>query len=1064
MSVEIKARFRTKVDFRLFNSDWIRPTGYSFTNDYQLVLTNNGLNVEYYAYTPMLEKGKKYLIKYELVNFTELSSSWVRVRCGTTNGTKRTTEGKYEEYLTATTNNYLGINWYSTTTATIRNLSIEEVGFTRLDCGDDTTVEMNLGVNDIREISDKKSNYSNEIILPGTDTNNRFFKWVFDINSQNIFNINTKVDSVIVVDDVEWKNGYIKLERIIKNDSVVSYEVIFYGESSNLFADIKDKYLNELDYSDINHYATIDAITQSWGNPTMSYKYPYICYGDEPMKGVVGSALDKQKTLDSLGSVAPAGLGLVVADLYPGINLKYLIDKIFTTYGYTYTNQSFFNKDWFSRIYLPFVNDEEILNAYYLVAHYNFSGNIGLDYIVYGSNNFASLTTGKFTPDFEIYSLTDGIPSYGINNPTSIVEDIYSRFNISNNFFINQSTYFPTGNILSPQWMNNIIPGCYVTKKAGKHKLQMRIKINSTVSGYPVYVYATRIPRTGIETLPGSKYKVNSETCELVQTILSPTGGYVILEKEMYCEKDDNIAFKIISGFPITSSPTYFTGTVDWIKIYEYGYGKGVWVDFKNVVPQEMKMNDLFSNLINMFNLYIEETETNKQLSIQSYEDYYNAGDTKDFTYMLDLNSEQTIEFPQEYFSKNILFKYGDGDDTWNEYWSDNKDYKTTPIGYGGKLVRINNEFSDDETTIENTFAPTVLRSYWSKGETINNSSKITYSSIENFNYKENGVNRQRKTKTTPRILFYNKTDIFDNTTTKFRFESTDYTYYPYMGHILDPYGMTGSGELLDLNYDTLLYNDELSWSLMFIGFPIGYITKRNLYNVFWGNYINNFITKDSRILKAKFHLTKKEMLDLKLNDKIILNNTNYIINRVNNLDVECNNLVEMELLKIDNLSFTYSQAASSSILGGSIEPINPDNFILGENNILSPGTTGQIVIGNDNILGRDVESTNSGVLVVGNGNTGRDTNIIGDDNTGSTRGTMVGDDGRGVGATGSVVINGVTITGGEIVLSDSGLNDPGVDVVGVTFSNQGVDDSGLNKIWSLRDIDSDIVNDPGLN
>jgi len=1083
--VELYSQFRTKIDFKLFKSDWVRPTGYNFTFDDKLTLINNNQWAEYYAYTNMLEIGKKYRIKYKLKDFT---SSWLRFVCGNTGGGYRITNGEYEEVLTCAGSKNFGIKWYSTCNATIYDVEIEEVGFTRLDTNEDTDIQLNLCVNDIREVNEKRSNYSNEFLLPGTPNNNRFFKYVFDVNNKNIFNIKAKTFSNIVVDEIEYKTGYIKLEKIIRKNNIVNYEIVFYGETANLFADTKDKYLKDLDFCDINHTVTAASVVSNWAATTPNYRFPYINYGYKPLRGTVGSALDNSTVV--YGQTIPAGLGLVVADLFPSISLKYLIDKIFTTYGYTYESD-LFNKDWFKEIYLPFVNDEEILNDWYKVGDLYFGGQecigkfFGINYLL--TALYVDLTTGKYVSATDIHAATDGIPSrlYNLNgyNVYPLLDSsLYLRLNPNETLIINNTLYGGLGsiNIPHPQYMNNIIPGCYVTRKAGMHRIEIKFKLN-TPSGWSYYIYQnpvklfiTRIPRSSVEftLLNGthSRYKVNSENCELIETYYTPTNQYVTVTKDIYCDKDENIAFKFVHDYG-TGEP--WSGNISYIRWYESGYGNGVALNFKNVVPQEMKINDFISSLMKLFNLYIEETNTYKQLNIQTFDDYYTSGNTYDYTYKIDRDSETEIEFPSDYFTNKLILKYTKGSDTWNEYWSDKKDYLNTPMNYGGKLINIDNEFSEDVSEIENDFSSTVLRS-WLVGDTINNATKYTYSSIENFDYKENGVAREQKTKTEPRLLFWNKLNIYDNSTsaTTFRFENNSYLYYPYMGHILNPYNMNASGELLDLNYDTLLINDEKSWSLMFVGNPIGYVTKKNLYNVYWKQYIDNFVTKDSRIMRSKFHLTKDDVIKLKMNDKIIVDDTTYIINKIDNLDMECKNLIEIELLKVNDISITYDSGQTSSYGVGKTPFIQNDNFILGNNNTVSTRSTGQVVIGDNNIVNNEKGSG----LITGSGNFSKDNSVVfGDNNISNVKSTIMGDNNTIItGGTGAIVIGTSTrdIKTNEIVIGNKtsdgddndGVNDGGEDVVGIEFENQIVNDAGENKLWDLNYIDNDVVEDGGEN
>lgn len=1087
--VELFAKFRTKIDFGLFKEEWVVPSamysGLASVNSIQLTLYSYN-NAEYYAYIPILQSGKKYRIAYKIRGIGG-SSPWVKVKCGTNAGTIRTTNGFYEDFIVANNANF-GINWWGQTSVIIYDIEIEEVGYTRLDIFD-TQITLNLGVQDIREINEKTSNYSNPFDLPGSQINNKFFKYVFDINNQNIFNINAKTSASISIDGIEYKVGYIKLENIVNRNNITQYKITFYGSSANLFADAKDKFLKDLDYSDINHTISSTALVNFW-NSGEKVQYPYICYGDFPLRGVVGSALDKTYT-NSWGTSVSGGKGLCVADYYPAIQCKYLIDKIFSTYGYTYLSDVF-NSDWFSKTYLPFVNNEEILYQYYVVAKLSYDPLSISSFLCSNYSQgfgFVDQATGKYIENYNICAATDGIPSK-INhgsitiNPTKPIDE-YLRCNNDNNYLINYTFGYNGGmgtNVVPyPQFINGAMPGCYVTKKSGMHRIKMRFSINNMVGSPQIKIYATRIPTTSIGAFGNSLnsgypltafYQITGgETCELVQTISSLTGGYIEIEKDFYAEKDENIGFK----FVLPAQYDYFDGSIDYIEFYEYGWGNGCAVDMKNAVPQDLKINDFLSSLFTMFNMYVEETENYKELNIQTYNDYFASGETKDFTYKLDRNSEQTIEFPSQYFSNNIILRYDEGDDTCNKRYSDQIDNKIIPFCYGGKKVSLDNEFAEENTEITINFAPTVLNSYWINCDTNPNQKKIVFSNISNHDYNDNGVDFKRQTKTSPRIIFCEKTDIFDNATNPiyFRFNATNYDYYMYGGHIRFPFDMTNTGTTLDLNFETALINEENVWALQFIGNPIGYVTGKNLYNNYWAKYITNFVNKDARILRANFRLNKSDVINLKMNDKIIIDNTKYIINKVNNLDVECKDLVEIELLKVNDLDITLTTGTTSTIFGGVVNPISASNFVLGGNNVISPSSSNSFVIGSNNIISKPntavIGSQNSATryssYIIGDGNnTQSERNMIfGNDNetsTGATKSVIIGTSNRQVEQNNIITLGGVTVEGNKI--STESVNDGGEDTVAIDFTNQGTTDAGENKIYDPTYIDSNTVIDGG--
>ena len=113
-----------------------------------------------------------------------------------------------------------------------------------LDLDKAPNVRVNYNWLDIKEPDNKKSNFSQTIKLPFTDSNNQFFENWFDVNLDTlVYNTKTKFKAVILVDSVPQLDGYIQLKSIYLNAR--KYEVVVFGDTANFFADIKTAKLRE---------------------------------------------------------------------------------------------------------------------------------------------------------------------------------------------------------------------------------------------------------------------------------------------------------------------------------------------------------------------------------------------------------------------------------------------------------------------------------------------------------------------------------------------------------------------------------------------------------------------------------------------------------------------------------------------------------------------------------------------------------------------------------------------------------------------------------------------------
>ena len=66
------------------------------------------------------------------------------------------------------------------------NKYIIEANGKPLDTFDDFNISLNYQIEDIMDITKRKTNFSKTIELPGTKNNNLFFQQIFDVNIDNI--------------------------------------------------------------------------------------------------------------------------------------------------------------------------------------------------------------------------------------------------------------------------------------------------------------------------------------------------------------------------------------------------------------------------------------------------------------------------------------------------------------------------------------------------------------------------------------------------------------------------------------------------------------------------------------------------------------------------------------------------------------------------------------------------------------------------------------------------------------------------------------------------------------
>jgi hypothetical protein len=151
-----------------------------------------------------------------------------------------------------------------------------------LEVAENVVVPLNFGVSDVRDFTSKTGSFSKSIKIAGTKHNNLVFDHIFDVNNVTLeFNINTKQQCLIEQDgEIVLDNAIMQLIDVQKistgpgYDEQIEYTITVKDTVSELFTDIGNKLLTDLDFSDFNHtYQASDVIASFDHDKEDGYKY-----------------------------------------------------------------------------------------------------------------------------------------------------------------------------------------------------------------------------------------------------------------------------------------------------------------------------------------------------------------------------------------------------------------------------------------------------------------------------------------------------------------------------------------------------------------------------------------------------------------------------------------------------------------------------------------------------------------------------------------------------------------------------------------------------------------------
>jgi len=544
-------------------------------------------------------------------------------------------------------------------------------GYEELDTFSDEQILVSDNVTGLFDLGVLPSDFTRQITIPGTKTNDAFFQHVYDIAVENpyLFRTNVKVPAYFDFDGIYISQGYLQLNQVnvYANKFVESYEISIYGGLSSFGRDINRYYLTDLTSSlaQFNHTASYENISASWNGDLFDgdIVYPLAEYGQKiqytPEENLTG--------IDS-----PSG-SLCVQDFKPAIRIKKVWDAIFQQFGYTYSS-SFWDEPFLDNVYMICNNNLR----YPVFTNYDLE-TYGLFKIapVSGSGTDLVMNAGSAVK-LEWFNIQEN-PADSINSNLEYSLGIASRLRglLNLNFEVSSSA---TG---------NGIPQFYLEIKDSLNNIDSTIELTN-INNYLTDIQIYNSPQTKTE-----KFELltewNSDTLDV--------DSY-----EFYLRYENQGG----SNFKVTLNPDNSTkGYLQVTKVNQGG--DGLVMNIGQNMPygtSGIKLIDFITSVQKKYNLVIYPNKTKpREFIVETFNNWYNKGATKDFNKYINLNDKIEV-IPANNLAVNQL-QFGDkldGDYVSQQFSkAENREY--------GKTYYIDTEnfFSQGEFKVETKFASTPL-------------------------------------------------------------------------------------------------------------------------------------------------------------------------------------------------------------------------------------------------------------------------------------------------------------------------------------------------------------------
>jgi hypothetical protein len=724
-----------------------------------------------------------------------------------------------------------------------------------LDLYADIPIKINKSFSEIQDISKRNSDYTVGLSLPGSKKNNAFFENFFNVDTNSLFFNATKRQQIdVLLGDVPLFRGFMKLNKVSVLNSKVEYDITLYSTVSDLFGSIGNNLLRDLNWFDedytFNHVFNYAEVTRLFYESNF-YKddirpYPYF---------------------------------------YPIVHNGYNYTNVTGTTGGT------------SCVNLPNLsgNTTEQTRFYTSTVVGSWSGQTAAEaagwqpYFINSSGS--GLRDNQLKPALSIYS---------------IIQLIFKTYGYSV-----RSDFFNT------PWFKSLYMYGYFSS-------------NTTKFGFTI-VNIEQLPLEGVEVI------FSADTSNNVSAIVCKLGTGI----PCYCLDEINTHFHYIAnteyylpiaagtsgttlpnvGLPFVYGESLNTATADvsTLKYFPKKIGEsanfvdGSLVDFNTVIDPVIKQIDLLSSIAKKFNLvFIPDPDVANQIIIEPFDFYVGTGNIYDWTQKISYDKGFTVEPAINFLESNvILTDLEDGDEG-------NRIFKLqNNRTYGIQNFYGPTDFKTSEKKIETIFSPELIRKW---DDNIGLPLGINYSATNQqdcdnqirWNYK--GV------KSKPKLMFWSSgfNPFIDNVNEVYK-KNEGFSSYQIYVQQSNTTGSTGVSAFdvipsvshtmpMGLNDEYKIDNDSLS--ILFnseLPTDVGVqtyntYTEQDVFNVFYNNRFTNIYDPNTRLLSGYFDLKYSDILNLKAQDIIKIQEQYFIVNKIQDF-----NLINRELTKVELLQYNVN-------------------------------------------------------------------------------------------------------------------------------------------------------------
>ena len=765
----------------------------------------------------------------------------------------------------------------------------------------DETITITSKIQDVRDISKVFTDFTKPFTVPASKENNKVFQHWYNYNIDEGFDNRIKKDALLEINYSPYKRGKIQLQSVnLKDNQPFSYTVVFYGNTVELGTLMGDDQLKTLVYLDDNYNHNYNATNVRLGVRnglfSQSIIYPLISHTKRFYYDSTNSIPQFSGNLHHNTTNPSDNQGLSWLDVKPAVKCLNIVEAIESKYNIEFT-RDFFGSTAFSNLYLwlsrnkgKIGGEDDVLKTR-IIGDWTYTGSGSNPFNVSGSLwtlsvvKFTNTFTGQLditTSDTDPYTLK----AVDIENGVTLIEE---------DNLVGNST-------ISVEFINT-----------GSHQVRFVLESTSSISfDADLTVEETIFATSTTTTAP---YEANgiSTTEEIIITDNVPdmknidflTGIFKMFNLTAYYI--DDIADADFGKIYVDTLDNYYADAINNPSSGSYDVSNMVDISNTNVDAP-----------VNYTGIDFKYEEPSTLLAINHREQFNDVfGNERTRLTNIDKGEIYSVEAPFEHMKFERLFD--DNKSSSSPYHTGTDDTYVTDILWG---YSADGEFNGDyvikvqgvaTSTLSNKLKDTNSGDFTKKNLSVGNiirnltdntSALITaidgvdtlsvsndvFASGDSYMILEDYTQGNYEPVLTKPLIFYGIQETGLSTTKCINWISSGSSslvqYFRPSNTNED--GTSSTAPAFTINFD----NEVDEWNL------IDYDGSTNsLFKKFYEDYIDDLFDPKKRIYKIKAYLTTEVLLNMRLNDRFIINNRVFTINSIKtNLKTEVS---EIELLNV---------------------------------------------------------------------------------------------------------------------------------------------------------------------